>query len=55
MRDELQYDEKRKELIEVTTDQPHLSLDIAKKIYDVFAKKQGFKKNKSSKNRDKKI
>lgn len=33
----------------------HLSLDIAEQIYDVFAEKHGFKKNKKSKNRDKKI
>lgn len=54
-RQELQYDDEEEKLIEVRLDQPHLSLDIAQKIYDVFAKKQWFKKKKKSKNREKKI
>ena len=52
---ELQYNEDEERLKEVEIDQPHLSLDIAKKIYDTFAEKEGFKKNKKTKNRDKKI
>ncbi len=54
-RQELQYNEKEERLKEVEIDKPHLSLDIAKQIYDVFAKKQWFKKNKKTKNRDKEI
>jgi hypothetical protein len=36
-RKELSYDEYHKKTIEVELDQPHLSLDIAQKIYDTFA------------------
>lgn len=52
---ELVVDDMTKKRIEVETNQPHLSPDIAKQIYDVFAEKQWFKKNKTTKNRDKKI
>jgi len=55
LREELQYDEYKWKLVQVTIDQPHLSLDIAKQIYDIFAEKQWFKKNKATKNLDKKI
>lgn len=54
-RTEMQYDDLKEKLVEVQIDKPHLSLDIAKQIYDVFARKQKFKKNKLTKNRDKEI
>ncbi len=52
---ELQYDDSKEKLIEVQIDKPHLSLDIAKQIYNVFAKQQKFKRNKQTMNRDKEI
>lgn len=55
MRSELSYDEKRGKTVEVSLDQPHLSLDIAEKIYDTFAMKQWFKQDEKSKNWNKKL
>jgi hypothetical protein len=44
-RTELVYDEFEKKTVERETAVPHLSLTVAKQIYDVFAEKNGFKQN----------
>ncbi|MCX6825564.1 MAG: hypothetical protein NTY80_05115 [candidate division SR1 bacterium] len=52
---ELTYNEEEQKQEEIYTDKVHLPLDIAKQIYDTFALKHGFKRNKKSNNWDKKI
>ena len=54
-RKELSYDDYKKKLVEVELNQPHLSLDIAQKIYDTFAEKEGYEKNKKTKDWEKGI
>jgi hypothetical protein len=54
-RKELSYDGYKKKLVEVELDQPHLSLEIAQKIYDTFAEKEGYKWDKKTKDWEKRI
>lgn len=49
-RKELQFDDIKRELVEVSTDQKHLSLAIAEHIYDNFARKKGFELDEKTRN-----
>ena len=51
----LEYDDNKRQSTEKNTNIPHLSKDIAKKIYDNFAINHWFKKDKKTKDRQKKI
>lgn len=49
----LDYDENRERRVSKPTEQTHLSIDIAKRIYDVFAIDHGFIQNTKTKDREK--
>lgn len=51
----LDYDENKERRVNKPTEQTHLSIDIAKRIYDVFAINHGFIQNTKTKDREKTI